>query len=276
MEWDMDEECTPVFGGTGKGCIEYQKSVTWCLVSRDNRREWSYGAAMVTLPAAPTEPLASAALSFALAGVFRGRFCEILLRDRVPASFEEDAVVYNLGDTQRALWFVRGGVVKIGTIIADGREIIYDVRKEGDVFGELCAFEPVRRDRAVVVERADLVSVPFHDAMAALAHHPAALQDLVEVLGGALAEAYDQLNSLANDDLMGRVVKTLRSLASKLGEPHGELVEIATYLTQDEVAQMVMARRERVSTALNILRQRGVVQYSPRGRMRVDMRALTK
>ena len=82
-----------MFGGTGKGRIEYQKSVTWCLVSRDNRREWSYGAAMVTLPAAPTEPLASAALSFALAGVFRGRFCEILLRDRVPASFEEDAVV---------------------------------------------------------------------------------------------------------------------------------------------------------------------------------------
>ena len=67
-----------------------------------------------------------------------------------------------------------------------------------------------------------------------------------------------------------------RSLAGKLGEAHGELIEITTYLTQDELAQMVMARRERVSTALNILRQRGVVKYSPRGRLRVDMRALTK
>jgi hypothetical protein len=37
---------------------------------------------------------------------------------------------------------------------------------------------------------------------------------------------------------------------------------------------MVMARRERVSTVLNILRQRGVVQYSPRGRLRVDLRLL--
>jgi CRP/FNR family transcriptional regulator, cyclic AMP receptor protein len=231
---------------------------------------------MVSPSALPPDPLASAALSIALAGVVRGRFCDILLRDRVPASFEEDAVVYDLGDTQRALWFVRGGVVKIGTITADGREIIYDVRKEGDVVGELCAFEPVRRDRAVVVERADLVSVPFSDAMQALAQHPAALQDLVEVFGGALAEAYDQLSSLANDDLMRRLVKTLRSLASKLGAAHGELVEIATYLSQDELAQMVMARRERVSTALNILRQRGVVQYSPRGRLRVDMRALTE
>jgi CRP/FNR family cyclic AMP-dependent transcriptional regulator len=231
---------------------------------------------MAARPALPPDPLARAALSTALAGVFRGRFCDILLRDRVPAPFEEETVVYDLGDSHRALWFVRGGVVKIGTITADGREIIYDVRKEGDVVGELCAFEPVRRDRAVVVERALLVSVPFHDAMEALAHHPAALQDLVEVLGAALAEAYDQLSSLANDDLMQRLVRTLRSLASKLGTAHGELIEIATYLTQDELAQMVMARRERVSTALNILRQRGVVQYSPRGRLRVDVRALTE
>jgi CRP-like cAMP-binding protein len=223
-------------------------------------------------PAVQSAPLCDAAL----AGIFRGRFCDILLRDRVALPFAEGAVIYELGETQRALWFVRRGVVKIGTITADGREIIYDVRKDGDVVGELCTFEPVRRDRAVVVEQAQLIPVPLDEALNALAQHPAALQDLVAVFGAALAEAYDQLNSVAHDDLMHRVVKTLRSLAHKLGEARGELVEIATYLTQDELAQMVMARRERVSTALNLLRQRGVVQYSPRGRLRVDLRALTE
>lgn len=231
---------------------------------------------MSAFPADRTDPLRDAALASALAGIFRGRFCDILLPGRVATPFAEDAVVYELGETQRALWFVRRGIVKIGTITADGREIIYDVRKEGDVVGELCAFEPVRRDRAVVVERADLVSVALTDALDALARHPAALQDLVEVFGGALAEAYDQLSSLAHDDLMHRLRKTLRSLADKLGATDGDFVEIGTYLTQDELAQMVKARRERVSTALNILRQSGVVQYSPRGRLRVDMRALTE
>lgn len=223
-----------------------------------------------------SNPLRDAALASALAGVFRGRFCDLLLPGREAAPFPEGAVVYELGETQRALWFVRSGVVRVGTITPDGREIIYDVRKEGDVVGELCAFEPVRRDRAVVVERAELVAVALQDALDALAHNPAALQDLVAVFGGALAEAYDQLSSLAHDDLMRRLRKTLRSLATKLGEEHGELVEIGTYLTQDELAQMVKARRERVSTALNALRQSGVVQYSPRGRLRVDMRALTE
>jgi CRP/FNR family transcriptional regulator, cyclic AMP receptor protein len=231
---------------------------------------------MSALPVDGTDSLRDATLASALAGVFRGRFCDILLRDRVAVTFEEGAVVYELGETQRALWFVRNGIVKIGTITADGREIIYDVRKEGDVVGELCAFEPVRRDRAVVVERAELVGIAIAEALDAIARHPGALQDLVEVFGGALAEAYDQLNSLAHDDLMHRLRKTLRSLADKLGAADGEFVEIGTYLTQDELAQMVKARRERVSTALNILRQSGVVQYSPRGRLRVDMRALTE
>jgi CRP/FNR family transcriptional regulator, cyclic AMP receptor protein len=231
---------------------------------------------MCAFPAESASPLRDASLASALAGIFRGRFCDILLRDRVASPFAEGVVVYELGETRRELWFVRRGVVRIGTITADGREIIYDVRKEGDVVGELCAFEAVRRDRAVVVEEADLVAVPLDEALNALARHPGALQDLVAVFGGALAEAYDQLSSLAHDDLMRRVEKTLRSLANKLGEARGELVEIATYLTQDELAQMVMARRERVSTALNLLRQRGVVQYSPRGKLRVDLRALTE
>jgi CRP-like cAMP-binding protein len=70
------------------------------------------------------------------------------------------------------------------------------------------------------------------------------------------------------------LVDVLRSLASKLGRPLGEHVEITTYLTQEELAQMVVARRERVSTALNSLRRRGIAQYSVRGHLLLDMRAL--
>jgi DNA-binding transcriptional regulator LsrR (DeoR family) len=51
-------------------------------------------------------------------------------------------------------------------------------------------------------------------------------------------------------------------------------VEIPAYLTQEEIAQMSAARRERISTALNCLRRRGIVQYSMRGHMMLDIGAL--
>jgi len=51
-------------------------------------------------------------------------------------------------------------------------------------------------------------------------------------------------------------------------------VQIPVYLTQEEIAQMAGARRERISTALNSLRRRGIVQYSARGHMVIDVAAL--
>jgi CRP-like cAMP-binding protein len=68
----------------------------------------------------------------------------------------------------------------------------------------------------------------------------------------------------------------LSKLAHKLGQPAGGLVEIPVYLTQEELSQMVVARRERVSTALNSLRRSGVAQYSSRGHLLLDMQALER
>jgi hypothetical protein len=45
---------------------------------------------------------------------------------------------------------------------------------------------------------------------------------------------------------MHHLREVLRKLADKLGEARGELVEIAAHLTQEELDQMVVARRERV------------------------------
>jgi CRP-like cAMP-binding protein len=89
------------------------------------------------------------------------------------------------------------------------------------------------------------------------------LQDFVGIFCSALSEAHDQVNRLAADDVMHRLINVLKTLAKKFGRPSGALVEIATYLTQEELSQMVVARRERVSTALNSLRRRGIAQYSP-------------
>lgn len=215
-----------------------------------------------------------AALSSALVPTFRGKFCDLLLTNRAARTFDKDEVVYELGDKERILFFIRHGVVKTGTITELGREIIYDLRKDADVVGELCALEPVRRDRAVALERTEAVPVAFDEVVDTLAKHPALLRSFVEIFCSALSDAYDQVNRLAVDDVMHRLADVLKTLVHKLGRPLEGLVEIATYLTQEELAQMVVARRERVSTALNVLRRRGIAQYSPRGHLLLDMRAL--
>jgi CRP-like cAMP-binding protein len=217
-----------------------------------------------------------AALSSALLRVFRGRLCESLTSGRPSAVFETDAVLYDVGDTSRVLFFLRRGAVRVGTITERGDEIIYDIRTGGDVVGELCACEPARVDRAVALEETEAVAVPYSEVLESVRRNPDLLQGLVEVFCAALSHAYEQVDRIAVDDTMHRLVKVLLELAAKLGRPAGRFVEIPTYLTQEEIAQMLAARRERVSTALNALRRRGIVRYSRRGHLHLDIDGLEK
>ena len=57
------------------------------------------------------------------------------------------------GTDNQTFFFLQKGFVKIGSITEGGHELIYDVRKAGDIVGELCASGQQRQDRAVALER---------------------------------------------------------------------------------------------------------------------------
>jgi len=215
-----------------------------------------------------------ASTSFALAPAFRGRFCAALSLSHAARTFEKREVLFELGDAERTLFLIRHGVVKIGTTTNLGREIIYDLRKDGDMVGELCAIDDKRRERAVALERTEALPVGLDEILDVLAREHDLLREFIGSLCSGLAEAHDQINRMAEDSVMHGLVKVLTRLATKLGRPAGGLVEIAAYVTQEELAQMVVARRERVSTALNSLRRRGLVQYTARGHLLLDVQAL--
>jgi CRP/FNR family transcriptional regulator, cyclic AMP receptor protein len=221
------------------------------------------------------DPVANqAAVSAALVSVLRGKFCDAILPNRKVSYFQKHDVIYEVGDQNRTLFFLQTGYVKVGTLTPDGREIIYDVRKGGDLIGELCVCGRPRPDRAVALEDTHAIPVPYDDVINVVRSQPEMIGRLIEFLCQALTEAYEQVNALALDDILRRLAKVLIGLAGKIGSRLGESVEISAYLTQEELSQMVAARRERVSTALNLLRKRGAIQYSNHGRLLLNMEVL--
>lgn len=218
--------------------------------------------------------LQEGAFSAALVSLFRGKLCNVLLGGRRQELFEKDAVLYEVGDRDRNFFFIREGFVKVGTILQDGREIIYDIRKEGDVAGELCAAQQPRRDRAVALERTQAILVPYTEVISTLQSNPEVLTRFLEGLWECLADAFQQINVLALHDVLHRLASLLINLAAKIGRPSGDLVQIPAYLTQEELSQMVAARRERVSTSLNMLRRRGALDYSSAGHLILRVAAL--
>jgi CRP/FNR family transcriptional regulator len=244
------------------------------MASPDHRMVQPAAKSGIELVLGSDDSFSQAAVSTALVSVFRGKFCDAILPNRKTTTFEKEEVIYNVGSAERTLFFLQDGFVKVGTITSDGHELIYDVRKGGDVVGELCASEPRRPDRAVALEQTAAIPVPFEDVMEVVRKQPDLLARLVDVFCRALSEAYAQVNTLAVDDTAHRLGKVLLKLAAKIGQNAGPEVEIPTYLTQEEIAQMVVARRERVSTALNLLRRKKMIQYTNHGHLVLNVKAL--
>jgi hypothetical protein len=88
-------------------------------------------------------------LPSALATMFRRKLCDVVLWNRSVTTFEKDQVIYDVGDENQTFFFVLKGFVKVGSVTEGGQELIYDVRKAGDIVGELCASGQSRRDCAV-------------------------------------------------------------------------------------------------------------------------------
>ena len=152
--------------------------------------------------------------------------------------------------------------------------MIYDVRKGGDVIGELCASEELRPDRAVALEETDAICVPFEEVMQQVLKRPDLIAVLVDVFCRALKEAYAQVNSLAIDDTVHRLIKVLISLATKIGRRSGfSGGDTDVSHARGNLADGRGAPRASLHSA-NSLRRRGMVQYSTRGHLILDVSAL--
>ncbi len=197
----------------------------------------------------------------ALSGCFRGKLCEQLM-NRPGRPVEKGEFIYGLGDPAQSVFFLRRGFVKLTSLTEDGHELILRLHQTGEVFGELCHCTGERREQAVAMEDSEIVELSFDEFVAHLQQNRPAFLLFLSNVAQQLSAAYDQIQTLSFSSTMERLVRTLSRLADEFGEPDGEWIRLTHYFRQDELAQMIGARREVVSTLLNQLREQGLITYA--------------
>jgi CRP/FNR family transcriptional regulator len=209
----------------------------------------------------------------ALSSQFRGKLCDDLAR-RPARRLAAGEFVYLMGAASRSVYLLKSGLVKTTIVSTGGQELTLRIHRPGEVFGELCLCSGERREQAVALEASEVVAITIEMLVARLRQDPLAALDLTSIACEHLAEAYDRLRSLSADPTIYRLARTLMDLAADLGEstPEGSLV--LHYITQHELAHLIGARREVVSSLLNRLRDQGLIHYSRRGPITVDPDAL--
>jgi CRP/FNR family cyclic AMP-dependent transcriptional regulator len=157
---------------------------------------------------------------------------------------DRNEVVFGEGAEASELFVVDAGRIAIANRAPDGRESVVALMESGDLFGELPLFDgEVRSAEARALEPSELISVPYPAVHTILRARPELLWGVVALLARRLRSTDAALADSFFLDVTGRTAKRLLELA-------GESESFVMPLTQEELAAMVGASRERVNKAI--------------------------
>jgi CRP-like cAMP-binding protein len=167
-------------------------------------------------------------------------------------------VLFEEGDEPHDLYIVESGRIAIANKSVDGRESVVALMERGDPFGEMGLFDGLGRSaEARALEPSVVWSVPYEPVQAVYEARPMLLWSVVALLAGRLRGTDAALADAVFLDVTGRTAKRLLELA-------GDAEEFVLPVTQEELAGMVGASRERVNKAIAAFVRLGWIEQSER------------
>ena len=175
-----------------------------------------------------------------------------------PVKLTRGDLLFNHNDEPDALFVVLNGRVAILNTAADGRESMVALMEAGDLFGELPLFDGRPRSAAArALEPSEVVHIPYTALREIYDAHPELLWQVVGLLAQRLRATDEALADSVFLDVTGRTAKRLLELSS--GDD-----EFVLPITQEELAGMIGASRERVNKAISSFVRLGWIEQSDR------------
>ena len=159
-------------------------------------------------------------------------------------NLERSDILFYEGDEADSLFVVVSGRIAISNKSFDGRESMVALMEAGDLFGEMAFFDPQGRSaEARALEATEVIEVPFTPIRELYDSDPKLLWQVVEMLSRRLRAMDNALADSVFLDVTGRTAKRLLEMA-------GENDAFQLPVTQEELAGMVGASRERVNKSI--------------------------
>lgn len=168
-------------------------------------------------------------------------------------------LLFVTGEPRGSVYLLRSGRVKLVRRTDAGGEVIVGLYGPGDLVGYsgLSAMPP-RLLTAQVIEAGEAHTIDESEFRSFLASRPAVALAVIEAMRRRLEGLCDSLSDVIAEDVPSRILRLLRRLALSQGQPQdgGEL-SVDLRLTHQEVANMIGARRQTVTTAINDMHRNG-------------------
>jgi len=171
--------------------------------------------------------------------------------------------IYGKSQPSAGLYLVIEGKVKVSRSFDGGEEVVVDIYRTDEFFGESAFLSPgPTLDEAWAFENSKLMSWTIAEIEAITARQPRLAIALLQVLAQRNVDLTHRIESFAIDNIARRLARTLIRLSERMGHPESDGSVDMIPLTHEVLSQYVGTSREVVTLHMNRFRRDGYVRYS--------------
>ncbi len=175
--------------------------------------------------------------------------------------FPRGAYVYRQGDARSEhIYFLVSGRIRIVSVSPQGEERVLSLLEPGVFFGEAAFFDQSGRfASAEAVVPSEVLRFNRETAMVFLKDHPVHQDSLLRSMSQKIRLLSIQVEDLTFWPIEKRLCRLLLKFISDFGIKSGTGVMLSIIITDEQLGQLIGARREAVTKALSKMRKQGLL-----------------
>jgi CRP/FNR family transcriptional regulator len=176
--------------------------------------------------------------------------------------FSKNEVVLSEEDTQKYMYIVYSGKVKVVQISVEGKEHIITIHTNGDFFGEMSLLDGKTSPATVIaMEDSEIGLITKDDFERYLLKNEKVLQEIILMLCLRLREAWLMQKVLSFADAENRVRVVLKHISTQYGTKDNRGTIITLKLTHKDIADYASVSRETVTRFLDKFAKDGEIEF---------------
>jgi len=194
----------------------------------------------------------------------------------IPNVYQKDDFIYFPQDASEQIYMISNGRVKIGAYTPDKKEVVKAILGKGEIFGELAlAGEETRSDFAQAMDNdTRICTMSILDLKSLMKDNQELSFKILRIVGWRLRKMERKIESLVFKDARTRIVEFLKDTANERGQKVGFEMMIKNHLTHKDIASLTGTSRQTVTTVMNELREKNLINFDRRRILIRDMEKL--
>jgi len=191
---------------------------------------------------------------------------------------DKHAYIYFDAQYHNKLYFVKEGYVKIGNVDNDGNEIIKEILKPGDVFGQFTLERENMQGEFALAYKTDVSICAFTiaDFEKLLYSKPQLAVQFSKKIGQKLRHVENRLINLLQKDVRSRLIYFFWSMLNEKDLSDSNSCVLANYLTHEDIARLIGTSRQTVTTLISQFEEEGLLSVDRKSIRIQDLKKLIK